>query len=197
MQEKKFDPTKPVILSPGPTSEAGKAISSRNATRHGCCALDTLVLLTENVADLKSLEESWYRSYQPKDTTEIHLLDQLISADWLLQRSVRTLAEVEKEIFTEQPNPRQWTEEDHKTISRFQRYRSANQNAFNKCRRVVEDHFKTRSASQLKEEKLVLHRERHAIYKQKNKPAPSFDETVALMRQKAIALGFVPPDMKK
>ena len=186
MKHKNFDPTKPLIVAQA---------SSRNAMKHGCCSAETLVIPErENIQDFKTLETAWYKTYQPKFDTEIHMVDQLVAADWLLQRSVRTLAEIEKEIFEEQPNPRKWTEDDHKTISRFQRYRTANQNAFNKCRRTIEDHYKSRNAVCRQEEKLVLQKERHAIYKEKNKPEPSFEETIALMRKQAVALGFHPAE---
>ena len=93
-----------------------------NATKHGCCALDTLILPNENIEDLTALSAAWYKTYVPKEDTEIHLVDQLVAADWLLQRSVRTLASIEAQIFADEPNPRKWTEEDHKTLNRFQRY---------------------------------------------------------------------------
>jgi hypothetical protein len=72
-----FDPTKPVVVSQpvstGPTSEAGKAISSRNAMRHGCCATETLLLSTESAADLKALEAAWLKAYAPADEAERQL----------------------------------------------------------------------------------------------------------------------------
>ena len=163
-----------------------------NATKHGCCALETLILPTENIEELTALSAAWYETYGPVKDTEFHLVDQLVAADWLLQRSVRTLARIEAEIFAEQPNPRKWTEEDHKTLTRFQRYRTANQNAYNKCRRTVEDHYKSRVAYGRGQEKLAMQKERHAIYKEKNKPEPTWPEAIELMRQKAIALGFKP-----
>lgn len=66
MSTNKFDPTKPIVVSGGHT-EAGKQISSRNAVKHGCCAIGTLILKNENIEDYKALEATWFKAYSPKD----------------------------------------------------------------------------------------------------------------------------------
>jgi hypothetical protein len=178
-----FDSTKPIVISTPPPA--------LNATKHGCCALDTLILPTENIKDLKALSAAWYRTYSPKQDTETHLVDQLVAADWLLQRSVRTLADLEAQILAEQSNPRYWSDDDHKAITRFQRYRTANQNAFTKCRRAIEDHYKSRVSDSRREDTHAIAKERHLIYKEKNKPERTF-ETLARMRKQSHRLRLPP-----
>jgi hypothetical protein len=193
MYSNKFDPTKPVVVSQpvsnngGPRTEAGKEISSRNATRHGCCSTNAkLILPSENIEDFKALEAARFRSYEPKDATETDLIHQLVTAEWLLQRSVRTLVDIEAQIFAATPNPLQWDDQQHKTITRFQRYRTSNQNAVAKCRKAVEDYRKNRVAEAANAEKQVIQKERLAVYKEKNKPEPTIQELLdQIMAQKS------------
>jgi hypothetical protein len=53
----------------------GKNISSKNATKHGCCADSTLILKSENSEDFPSLEAAWFETYKPEPT-----IDELIDA---------------------------------------------------------------------------------------------------------------------
>ena len=103
---KQTDPGKPIVLTGGPRTEEGRAISSRNATKHGCCSTETLILASESEEEFESLKSAWFQTYQPKVEAEIHLVDQLVEADWFHQRATRTAAEVEQSLFTEQhPTP--------------------------------------------------------------------------------------------
>src|ERR1017187_299432 len=107
MSNKPFDHTKPVVISTpptGPRTEAAKATASRNSLKHGCCA-DTLILPTENPADYKSLEATWFKTFPTNEDAEKHLIQELINADWFLQRATRTVANVEAELFALEPNP--------------------------------------------------------------------------------------------
>lgn len=143
----------------------------------------------------KALETSWRKTYAPQNATEANLIDQLVTNDWLLLRSIRTLVHIESQLFEAEPNPLNWTDEQHKILTRFQRYRTANQNAVAKCRKAIEDHRRNRAAEKRTEEKHSILKERHSIYREKNKPEPNFDETIATMRKQAIALGFHPPKL--
>jgi hypothetical protein len=189
-----IDPIPSVSANPGPTSEAGKAISSRNATRHGCCALDILILPTENIEEFKALEAVWFNTYQPHSEVAVHLLDELVAADWLCQRSVRTLAEIEARIFAAEPDPLQWTDSHHKTIARFQRYRTANQNAFNKCRKAVEEYRRDRASERYKEERSLIAKVRIKVFQEKNQPEPSIEEIIERMTKKAAAMSNAASD---
>ena len=194
-----IDPTKPVVISnssTGPKTDAGKATSSRNSLRHGCCA-DTLILPTENPADYKSLEATWFKTFPTSDDVEKHLIQELINADWFLQRSTRTVANVEAELFALEPNPLNWTESQQRSLGRFLRYQTTRANNVKRAQKSVEDFRKHRASEKLSTQKLTAAQTRLKAFEQKHKPEPTFDETIALMRKQAIALGFAPPDPTK
>jgi hypothetical protein len=135
----------------------------------------------------------WFRTYEPKDEMETHLVHQAATADWFLQRATRHLAEVESRIVSATPNPLDWTEEHHKTIARFQRYRTAHLNAVNKHRKAIEDHRKNRTSEVRTEERHAMAQARFKIFEAKN-AEPDFDAIFEGMRQKAIRLGRLKPD---
>lgn len=192
----KIDPTKPVVVSnpsSGPKTDAGKAVSSRNSLRHGCCA-STLILSAENPQDYKNLELTWFQAYTPKNDAETHLVQELVNADWFLQRATRSVAETEFRLFEAEPDQINWTEQQQRTLGRFLRYQATRANNLKRAQKAVEDFRKSRAAEKLASEKLVTAQVRRAAVQRKNKPEPTFDETIALMRKQAIALGFAPPD---
>ena len=176
----------------GPRTEAGKQTSSRKAIKHGCCSNETLILPNENIEDFKALEATWFESYSPADDFEAHLLNQAIQADWFLQRATRTLANIETRIFTESPDPITWSDSQHQAIQRFTRYQTTRRNEFNKAKKVLDDHLKMEANEARAEEKQEIAQARLAIYKEKNKPKPTFEETIAEMTRTAEALGFKP-----
>ena len=172
--------------------------SNMNATKHGCCALEVLILPNETEEDFKLLEEAWFETYNPQTETETNLVDQLVANDWLLTRSIKKLAEVESKIYAAEPDPLAWTDHHHKTLTRFQRYRTANQNVVAKCRKAIEEHRKNRASEVQKTEKHEMVKERFKIYQRKNKPKPTWDETLADMKAEAIRLGYAPdPNAQK
>jgi hypothetical protein len=167
--------------------------SSLNATRHGCCALETLILPSESIEDFHALETAWRNTYQPQDETTTNLVDQLVTAEWLYRRSVRTLTDIQAQIFAAEPNPLNWTDAHHKAITRFERYRTANQNAFARARKAVEDLRRNRATESQREERSQIAKVRLKVYQEKNKPKPTLEETIDMMRRKAIELGYHPP----
>ena len=84
--------------SRGPATTAGKAIASRNATRHGCCctaadfegrhalAAGTLVLTSESRPKFEALLAGYLHEYQPAGQTETDLVEELAAAKWLQRR---------------------------------------------------------------------------------------------------------------
>jgi len=71
--------------STGPTSVAGKAVSSMNALKTGIHA-KSLVLPTEKLADLQQLIDEYYQSHHPASPEARLLLDDLIRCEWTLRR---------------------------------------------------------------------------------------------------------------
>jgi hypothetical protein len=181
-----FESTKPVAvnagLATGPRTQTGKQISSRNALKHGCCSSDTLILRdVEHIEDYKALEAIWFQAYLPGTEAEKHLVQELVNADWFLQRATRTVAAIEAELLETMPNPLEWTEQQNRTLARFLRYQTTRANTVIKCRKAIEDYRKNRAAEKLSQEKQLIAQERHEIYKEKNKPEPSIEEILDKM----------------
>jgi hypothetical protein len=152
----------------------GKIISSKNATRHGCCADSTLILKSESIEDFQALETTWFESYEPGTDAEKHLVQELVLADWFLQRSTRTVALIEAQLLDETPNPLHWTEQQHRTFNRFLRYQTTRSNTFHRCRKALEDFLAKRDAEAIRDEKIQY-------WKQKNQPEPTIDELIDQM----------------
>jgi hypothetical protein len=71
--------------STGPTSVTGKAASSMNALKTGIHA-KSLVLPSEDPAELEELVEESYRSFHPTTPEARSLVDEFIYCEWSLRR---------------------------------------------------------------------------------------------------------------
>ena len=78
-----------------------------------------------------------------------------------------------------------WDDYQHKAIQRFTRYQTTRRNEFNKAKKALDDHRKLQATEKRSEERLV-------IYREKNKPKPTFEQTIDEMTRTAEALGFKP-----
>ena len=188
--------SEPVVVpnpNGGPATIAGRAISSKNAIRHGCCA-NTLILPHESEADLKKVQTTWFTAYKPKDDGEKNLIEKLIKADWFLQRATNALETVEADLYDANPNPSQWTELQQRTLGRFHRYQTAKSNLFNQAKKAVEDYRKAHQSEADRAAKLALLEERlKAAKKKNNQKEPTWQEHLDDMKKQAISLGFPPP----
>jgi hypothetical protein len=72
-------------LSTGPRTAAGKATSSRNATRSGIYA-ESVLLIGEDPAEFAALAREYEDSCRPVGPRERAVVDTLIHTDWLLRR---------------------------------------------------------------------------------------------------------------
>jgi hypothetical protein len=68
--------------SHGPTSSSGKAIASRNATKHGILSQHPPILATEDLESFQGIVQGLIDEYQPQTSTE-HLLIQQIAMGWM------------------------------------------------------------------------------------------------------------------
>ena len=194
MKHKNIDPTKPILVSGpgGPRTESGKQISAQNSTKHGCCSTATLILPNERLEDFQSLERTWFRAYEPEDALEVHLLHQLVQADWFLQRANRTLADVECQIFIERFNPLDWSDRQHQAIQRFTRYQTTRRNDFHKAKKALDDHREMKASETAQVEKSAIAQQRLNIYIQKSQPQPTLEEQLEEMTRTAQALALKP-----
>jgi len=79
--------------STGPTSVTGKAVSSMNALKTGLHA-ESLVLPSENAADLEELTQEYYQHHRPASPDARALVDDLIRCEWTLRRLDATETEM-------------------------------------------------------------------------------------------------------
>ena len=107
------------LLSTGPRTEEGKAISSRNNTRHGLAG-DFALLPNENRADFDQLVASLIAEHDPQTPTERVLIQDMAQHHWLLERALNL-----------QTNA--IAAGDHKVLSLYIRYQTTHQRAFHKC----------------------------------------------------------------
>ena len=66
--------------SEGPTTEQGKAIAARNATKHGLLAKQPPLLVTEDLATFEGLMQGLIDQYQPENPVEHFLVQQVAMA---------------------------------------------------------------------------------------------------------------------
>ena len=200
------EPINPTIKNPnqstGPTSEAGKATSSRNALKHGSCSFATLILASESMDDFLALEKQWFQGYgvnpdAPDTDHEAELIRAAVRADWFFLRSERNYAEAEARISAMFPSVFDWSDYEHHALQRFLRYRTANLNILAKHRKIIEDYRKNRTTEQIKDQniqhkskKLAMEQEKREAQREKNKPMPTIAEQIAEMKLEAIRLGY-------
>jgi hypothetical protein len=67
-------------LSHGPTTDAGKARSALNGTRHGLLAAELPVADDAERAELAALRRAYAHRFRPADATERHWREELVRA---------------------------------------------------------------------------------------------------------------------
>lgn len=77
--------------STGPKTDAGRAVASRNALRHGLTA-EQLVLFDERAEDLARFREELRAALDPADAVEEALAERIVLCAWRLRRAVRVEA---------------------------------------------------------------------------------------------------------
>jgi len=127
----------------GPTTAAGQAVSSANATIHNGCS-EKLIVEGERLEDFHSLVASLVEHYQPADPHEQALVEDLAHGRWILWRRRRAFNSVESEVYAFQPNEGKWTEAEFKRIALADRYRTTAERSFNRALKNVEVFAKER-----------------------------------------------------
>jgi hypothetical protein len=72
----------------GPRTKKGKAVSSRNATKHGLLSQEVLIP-GENTKDLEYFSKSIFGSLNPSDEMQKLLVEKIVSAMWRLRRVLK------------------------------------------------------------------------------------------------------------
>ncbi|HEX3681052.1 MAG TPA: hypothetical protein VHU83_00825 [Bryobacteraceae bacterium] len=145
-------------FSTGPKSPEGKAASSQNATKHGCCS-NKLILPDEDEQEWNDLKQGWMDDYNPHTHAARALVYDAAVAQWLLLRARRRYYEAEWSIYSELPDPIRWADAHHQKIERFTRYRTTAERAFTRALNNLERLRKTR---QQEVERALRHEQRAA-----------------------------------
>jgi len=122
-------------LSTGPTSEAGKAKSSRNNTRHNLTARGLIVLPGQEPA-FTELEEDLRANLLPQGATQEVFFTRILEASWALHRC--RLAEAQLYMNSDNPEVDPFLD-DHIAIKleRIHKYARQNENSLTKCLREL------------------------------------------------------------
>ncbi|MBV8550338.1 MAG: hypothetical protein JOY54_03480 [Acidobacteriaceae bacterium] len=114
----------------GPKTDTGKVKASRNSTKHGVLAKNTIILPGESQAEYEEVYFGWWNEYEPEGYAEERLVKLLITNDWFLRRAIRKLEEAEAAVFGREENPQEWSEAEQAHLQCMQRYKTAAERAF-------------------------------------------------------------------
>ena len=121
--------------STGPRTPEGKSKSSENSTRHGCCSKKPLIK-GESEEEFNELRQNWVDDYRPRNKSELLLVEQAVEAQWALRRNTNRYNDLEASL--QERNALEWTEEEHKKMERFTRYRTTAERSFWRAANGVE-----------------------------------------------------------
>ena len=174
----------------GPRTNIGKQTSSRNDIKHGCCSTETLILPSEKIEDFQALEATWFEAYSPKTISKLTYSTKSSKPTGSSSAQTEPWPNIETKLYAYDVDPMQWNDNEHHALQRFTRYQTARRNEFNKAKKALDDHRKIQAAEKRNEEKQAIVMEKLAIYKEKNKPEPSFEDLVAGMKRTAHKMGL-------
>ena len=114
-------------LSSGPTTEAGKARSSRNAVKHGLTSKE-LVIAPGEEQEFTELHDALLDQLAPEGALEMGLFNMIVHAQWQLQRFRALEAQL-----TANGVDSLLDESTAKALDRLHRYAAANQRSYFKA----------------------------------------------------------------
>ncbi len=123
----------------GPTSPEGKAISSRNALRHGCCA-KTLILEGEKLEEWIKLCARWEAAYPSEHPLLQDFILKTAQAEW---RRIRVLNNFEDFVASHAMTMDTYDPETRKLYDLKHRYNVAAERTFQREFRMLDHFFKT------------------------------------------------------
>jgi hypothetical protein len=154
--------------------DSEKQNPAQNAIRHGCCAVESLILETENIEDYRRLEQSMRAAYETLVDWELDLLNHAIESEWFHVRATKAYAKVESELYKSTLDPTEWSEEQHKKLGRFLRYKTKHANDVRAHLKLLEGFKRKRlietrgtAAATLKQSKVDLKTEKEITKRNK------------------------------
>jgi hypothetical protein len=138
--------------STGPQTEAGRAVASRNALKHGLTAEQVVLIFGETADDFTRFHDELHASFAPADAVEERLVEHAVLCAWRLRRAYRAEAarmnsklaeiyETRKERGTHRswmPSPPLAAMETSWEIERISRYEVTNERALHRALLMLE-----------------------------------------------------------
>ena len=113
-----------------------------NAVKHGCTAR-TPLLPGESEELWHEVEHDWFTDYQPSTPTSRTMVAEAAIAFWILARNRNRLEKYERSL---PQDPTAWTDPQHTTFARFNRYKTAAERSFSNAFKNLEYLRKARLA---------------------------------------------------
>jgi len=130
-------------LSTGPTTPSGKATSSQNARKHGIFS-SVLQLTAESRGEYNYLLDGLFKYFEPKGTLEEILVEKLAVLTWRYRRLIATeTAEMKT------GEPLEFAHRDSDTLSRFPRYETSIDRAFDRTLTQLERYQRMRKGQNI------------------------------------------------
>jgi hypothetical protein len=127
--------------STGPRTPEGKAKSSQNSTTHGCCS-NKAIIKGESQEEFEELLADWMDDYRPRSKSDRLLVEAAMLAQWVQMRNTNRYNELELEL--QEKSALTWTEEEHKKMERFTRYKTTAERSFVRSANTLEQAVKRR-----------------------------------------------------
>jgi hypothetical protein len=123
----------------GPTSPAGKAISSQNATSHGIFS-SRLIIDGEDPAELAQLEADWLAKYRPYDGITRQFVIDTGHAEWRKRRALRHFDSVSDALAAR--TALDWSPTEQNAFNLSLRYKTSMERSFLSAYKLLEQHLK-------------------------------------------------------
>jgi hypothetical protein len=163
------------INHPETSRDSQKQSPAQNAIRHGCFAVESLILESEKTEDYRRLDQSMRAAYETLVDWELDILNHAIESEWFHLRATKAYAKVEAELYKATPDPTEWTEEQHKKLGRFLRYKTKHANDVRAHLKLLEGFKRKRrleireaAAATLKQSKIDLKTEKEITKRNKS-----------------------------
>jgi len=149
--------------STGPRTPAGKAKSSANSVKHGLSGAFR-VLDTENQEEFEELIAEYHRTFQPSNTHERFLIEEIAQARWRLARARR----LESELIEDLVERRDHEDADDMLVSAFRNDTTTALNTIQRYANVLQ-----RAAFRAQDQLLALRRSEARDSRRRNEPNPA------------------------
>ncbi len=130
-------------LAPGHKTAEGKAISAKNATKHGLTSKEA-VLASEDQSDFDALLHQYRCLYTPGTPDQRFLVQQLAESEWRLRRARR----LETQFFNEHSEDQILNDKEiSAALARLNRYEGAIERSYYKALKAVKAEMKLTEAN--------------------------------------------------